>query len=102
MKKTSVLLASTIIVLAIASHGAEAAPAAPVQSSGAGEASSNMEVFNGKSGRSSKACWASHKKCYSYIHSLCRRLLKNGLTGGNQGSCVSRKALRCDTLFDCK
>ena len=90
MKTTSVLLASTIVVLAIASHGAEAAMINP--SPLAPSPGTFATKFDPK-------CKRDHNKCYRFIPSLCGRLLKRGL-GGNKESCSGRKALRCDIRLD--
>ena len=86
MKNTSVILAATIVMLAIATHGGEAAifnPSplagpAPVANAGIGE----------------RRCEKDYKKCASLVGSLCKRLLKRGMGGGSMNNCEERKKIK--------
>ena len=91
VKQAMVTLAATIVVLTIASSGAEAVKFNP-------SPIVKPQVFN--TANFDRRCKRDHNKCYRFIPSLCRRLLAKGMGGGSIGNCTSRKALRCDIRLD--
>jgi hypothetical protein len=83
MKKTSTILAATIIMLATAPQGAEAARInqSPIM---------KPSVF-----QLSKSRKRDYNKCLGFVDSLCKRLLKRNKGGGSMRNCRERKERRC-------
>jgi len=83
MKKTSTIIAATIIMLAIAPQSAQAARInqSPIM---------NPPVFE-----LSKRCMRDYNKCLGFVGSLCKRLLKRNKGGGSMRNCRERKERRC-------
>jgi hypothetical protein len=86
-KKTLLGIATaTVVVLAIASNGAEAAKTTP---------SPIVKPPVSKADKTDARCDRDYKKCEGSINSLCKRLLKRGQGGGSMKNCQERKSRRC-------
>ena len=87
MKQTIITLATTIVILAFASNGAEAVKRNPSPIGKPPPVST--------ADRAEAACEKDLKKCMSYVEPLCRRLLRRGFGGGSMRNCEDRKLRRC-------